>query len=380
MKEIIKVESKRILKTGMLLVFFGAVFVLSITSSYQAVKSYEIWDINGFVAEGKDNLEHGKKFGACKEIEEAIGILAGAKEEAVFVNETNIEKLVNLNYAGRTAKDLSNAQINSFFENRLRTIAQSLDESRNIAYTENEKKQILKEAGELTSLRVGWAEGWKVLNGDMGSVLPIVLVIISILLMPLFADDAQTKMKELSRSSQKGKRTLDLARMITAFGIGSMLYVSAILFFFLIKMVPFGFSGGSEYIQSSADTFYSVFHITYLEQFIGNCIRGYAALVFIVSLTIMISVILERIMVGIVVTCFYWILLLVMEKMQQFEVNHWFANFMPLRLAGSMEFYIRNEIYRFAGNSFNSIVWCPVAALILSVIIVGVSTAWQHKK
>ena len=81
--------------------------------------------------------------------------------------------------------------------------------------------------------------------------------------MPLFADDAQTKMKELCRSAKNGKKRLDLARIATAFGVGSVLYFVAVIFYFFVKMVPFGFSGGGEYIQSSEDTFfpYSILHM-----------------------------------------------------------------------------------------------------------------------
>ncbi len=147
-----------------------------------------------------------------------------------------------------------------------------------------------------------------------------------------------------------------------------------------MKMIPLGFSGGGEYIQSSEDTFFSVFHITYARQFVWNCSRGYAALIFVISMTILISVLIERIMAGIVVVSFYWILLLIMEKMISFEVNHVFANFMPLRLSGSRDFYIHNEIYRFAGKTFHAIVWCPAVAVALSAFMVGIAGGWLRKK
>lgn len=141
-------------------------------------------------------------------------------------------------------------------------------------------------------------------------------------------------------------------------------------------MMPFGFAGANEYIQSSENTFFSVFHISYMQQFAWNCLRGYAALIFVVSMTILISVMLEQVMAGYAAICFFWGLLLIMDQMISFEVNHMFANFMPLRLAGSLDFYNRNEIYRVAGRTFDSIVWCPIVALILSVGM-AVSAVWR---
>ena len=355
MKSIVKVESKRILKTELLIAFFAAVLILSVSSSYRAVKSYELWDRDGIVASGWENLKHGKENAGGRSIEEAIVMLKDT-QEAVYVDETNIEKLVALNYSDRRAGDLSDGEINSFFENRLRTIKRRLDESSNFNYTETEKKMFMEKAEELTGLRVGFAEGWKILNRDMGSFIPLSLIMISIIIMPLFADDAQTKMKELCQSAKNGKKRFDLARITTAFGVGSILYFAAVIFYFLVKMIPFGFSGGGEYIQSNEETFYSVFHITYAEQFVWNCSRGYIVLIFVIFMAILLAVLMEKIMAGIAAVSFYWILLLIMEKMISFEVNHVFANFMPLRLSGSRDFYTNNEIYRFAGKTFHAII------------------------
>lgn len=366
MKAVIRVESRRILKKEVFFIFFAVVILLSVSSTCQAVKSYELWDEGGVVASGRENLKHGKENAVSRSIEDAIVMCRGL-EEAVYVEETNIEKLVALNYQNKTAGALSDAEINLFFENRLREIERRLDENINVDYTESEKERFRKEAEKLTSLTVGFSEGWKVLNRDIGRLIVIISVMISIIIMPLFTEETQTGMQELIRSAMKGKRQLDFARIITAYGMGSILYFLAVFLCFLIKMMPFGFAGANEYIQSSENTFFSVFHISYLQQFAWNCLRGYAALIFVVSMTILISVMLEQVMAGYAAICFFWGLLLIMNQMISFEVNHMFANFMPLRLADSLDFYNRNEIYRVAGRTFDSIVWCPVVALILSV-------------
>lgn len=56
-----------------------------------------------------------------------------------------------------------------------------------------------------------------------------------------------------------------------------------------------------------------------------------------------------------------------------FEVNHMFANFMPLRLSGGIDFYIQNEVYRFAGETFDAIVWCPALAFLLAAVMVVIA-------
>lgn len=379
MVAIIRVESKRIIKSLITAAFIAVVLLLSINSSYQAVKSYELWNRNGFVASGAENLKHAKENAVGMEIEQAIAALRETGNP-VFADETNIKMLVNMNYPDKAVEELSNEEINLFLENRLQRISHKLEENNRFTYTAEEKECFMKRAEKIDSLVIGYAEGWKVLNRDMGNFLPIVLIMISLLLMPLFADDTQNKMKELSRSAKYGKKQLALARFLSAFLIGSAFYLLAVLCFFFIKMFPFGFAGSGYLIQSNADTFLSVFPITYLEQFMITCLCGYIALIFEIAMTILVSVTTERIMIGSVVICFFWLLLLVMEQMMQFEVNHWLANFLPLRLSGNADFFTSNEIYRFAGNSFDAIVWCPVIVVASSAVMLILSIIWLTKE
>lgn len=369
MRAIIKIEIKRIMTKWVLFVFFCAVLLLSVRSNYYAINSYEIRDENGLVSSGPENMTHGKANGQTKEIEDAIAARKNSSQKAVYIDETNIEELVGMNYAGKAAKDLSHDEIHSFMQKRMEMIEILLEENSHISYTETEKNQFLKSAGQLTHLPVGYSEGWKILNRDIGKFIPLILVMISILIIPLFSDDAQTKMKELCRSTRNGTKCLNSAKIIVAFQIGTVLYLISIILYFMIKMFSFGLSGADLYIQSNAETFFSIYHITYLEQFLYHCILGYVALVFVIALTILAAVIMQKIMAGIVVVVFFWILLLVMEQMLQYDVNHWFANFMPLRMSDGFNYFIGNEIYRFAGDSIGSILWCPAVTLLLSIMM-----------
>ena len=62
----------------------------------------------------------------------------------------------------------------------------------------------------------------------------------------------------------------------------SLYHLPGQIFCFAVKMIPFGFSGGGEYIQSNEDT--------YAEQFAWNCSRGQIALIFAISMTIHVMV------------------------------------------------------------------------------------------
>lgn len=206
------------------------------------------------------------------------------------------------------------------------------------------------------------------MNKDMSTFVPLLIVFISVLLIPIFGSDPKVSMKELYRSTRYGKKTLDTARILTAFIVGSVLYFWGISLFFVIKMIPFGLDGAMQYIQSDMTTFFSVFSMTYLQQFFTNVAVGFIALFFDVSLLILITVVMDKIMNSAVVFVFFWITLLLFDQMYIWKVNHYFANFMPLRLTNFSHYYVGNEIYRICGTSFSVLSW----SILLSGLLAGV--------
>lgn len=121
--------------------------------------------------------------------------------------------------------------------------------------------------------------------------------------------------------------------------------------------------GGTQLIQSNPETFFSVYNITNCQQFILNMFIGYVALLFTISLMLFVMAFMEKVMTGAVVFTFFWILLLVFNQLCLWEINHYFANFMPLRMTDFSHYYIGNEIYRVFGSSLSCMSW--------SVILVG---------
>ena len=243
-----------------------------------------------------------------------------------------------------------------------------LEESQRILYTEKEMQQFMQSAGQVTEIKLGYAEGWKVLNNDMGIFVVFLLILISVLLLPLFGIDPKSNMKELYRGTKYGKKPLDHARILSAFLIGVFLYVSGISPFFILKMAPFGLGGWNQHIQSNRNTFFSLYHITNLQQFLLNVMIGLVALVFVVSMVIFIEVFMEKIMTSAVVYVFFWILLLLFDQMHLWTVNHYFANFMPLRMTSFSHYYTGNEIYRILGVSLSCMTW----SIVLSGLFAGI--------
>lgn len=368
MVEIIRIERKRILNVRVFWLFLIIVILFSAYSTYSVLRRYNIPCMDQKIT-WRENLEHAKANLQGKIINrEFLEFMREQEGELSYLDERNLEELVVANYEGKSVQDLSDEDIRGFYQKRLSNIRVMLGEGQNIHYTQEEIGQLMYRAEKVSEIEFGYAEGWKVLNDDMGIFTAFLLILISVLLLPLFGVDAKGDMKELYRGTKYGKKPLDHARVLTAFLMGIFLYLLGMVVFFVIKIIPFGFEGWNQCIQSNSKMFFSVYPITNLQQFFLNGMIGLAALLFAVSFLIFITVFMEKVMSSAVVFIFFWILLLLFDQMYLWPVNHFFANFMPLRMTSFSHYYIGNEIYRVFGVSLSCMAW----SILLSGLIAGI--------
>lgn len=378
MLEIIRIERKRILSIRVFLVFLAIVALFSIYSVYSILRSYEVPGSAGIAVTWRENLSHAKTDQQNAQIDrELLSMMRQHEGEFTYVDERNLEELVAVNYAGRSIRDLSDEDISNFYLRRLSNIRAMLEESQAICYTQEEIERFMQNAGQISEIQFGYAEGWKVLNDGMNVFVPVLLILISVLLLPLFGIDPKINMTELYRSTKYGKAPLDHARVLAAYIIGVFLYLSGIVLHFAIKMVPFGLKGWNQCIQSNVKTFFSLYNITNLQQFLLNVMIGLVALLFVVSFLLLVSVIMEKIMTSAVIFVFFWILLLLFEQMYLWPVNHYFANFMPLRMTSFSHYYVGNEIYRVFGSSLSCMTWSMMLSGLLAGIMLVSAIGWE---
>lgn len=382
MMKIVKIEIKRILGVKTLMMFLLIVMVFSIYSTCSDLRHYDnIYDLKGNRITWNENLNHAKKNlqGICIN-REFLNDMRQKESEAVYTDEWNLEEIIAVNYEGKSVRDLSDEDIGNFYIRRLSNIRTMLEENQKIHYTEKEMESLIKEAEQLSEIKFGYAEGWNVLNDDMNTYIPLLLIVISILLLPLFGTDSKSNMKELYRGTKYGKKPLDYARILASFIIGGFLYALGIMIYFFIKMIPFGLEGWNQNIQSNADMFFSIYNIANWERFMLNVIIGLAALLFVVSLVLLITIVMEKIMTSAVVYVFFWILLLLFDQMYLWPINHYFANFMPLRMTSFTHYYTGNEIYRIFGYSLSCMTWSILLSSLLAGILLLSAIGWQNVK
>lgn len=380
MLEIIKIESKRILSKEKILLFLVIVFLLSVCSTYVSLQQFVVYSADGTVVTWQENLANAKKNLRGKNLDKNLIAAVRQWENLVYVDETSLDEIVRMNYEGKKVQELTDEEIDGFYQIRLSRIRAMLEENQYIQYTQEEKEHFLDEAGKISEIPFEYAEGWKALNKDMEMFVSVLLIVISVLLLPLFGTDPKVSMNELYRSCKFGKVSLDTARILAAFIVGTILYVLGVILFFVITIAPFGLEGGTQYIQSNATTFFSLYNITYVQQYFINAAIGFIALLFSVSLLLLITAVMEKIMVSAVILVIFWVLLLLFDQMYLWQVNHYFANFMPLRMTSFSHYFIGNEIYRIFGFSLSCMTWSILLSSLLAGIILLSAIGWEKVK
>lgn len=87
-----------------------------------------------------------------------------------------------------------------------------------------------------------------------------------------------------------------------------------------------------------------------------------------VSVALMVTIILKNFFASASLIAIFYIMLIVIDQLYVYEINHWFANFMPIHMTEFWHFYTGNELYRIWGRSIPCLNWSIVMSLILSAI------------
>lgn len=369
---IILLECKRMIGRMIFWGFLTFVFVVSVYDSQRNLDRYNVRDTQGITVTWKDNLSEARKASEGLYLDrECMESLREDENRYGCLNGENIMELVIRNYEGKTLEELSDDEMEHFFQTRARTINENLVQNTEKGYTDKEITNFMDKAKSLSALSMEYAEGWKALEDMMGKFVFLLVIIISVLGLPLFGRDPAVKMEEMVRSCRYGKRQLDRARIAAAYLTATTLYVCSMAVYFVIVMLPFGFDGAEQPIQSNVSTFFSLYNITYLQQFLWNLFIGYVLLLFMVSLVLLVTILLKNILAGASVIAIFLVMLVIFNQIYLYPVNHWFTNFMPVRMTDFRHFYIGNELYRIYGFSISCMSWSVVVSLTLSVFLLA---------
>ena len=377
--KVIRLECKRMMGRMVFAGFVAFILVFSVYYSHRNLVRYNL-DEQGIT--WKDNLSEARKASEGLYLDkESMEDLREDANRYGYVNGENIMELITANYE-KSLEELSADEMEQFFQTRADTIHENLVSDVNNDYTDEEIVNFMDKAKSLSTLSMGYAEGWKALEETMGNFVFLLVIVISVLVLQLFGRDPAVKMEEMVRSSRYGKRQLDRARIMAAYLTATVLYACSMVVYFVIIMLPFGFDGANQFIQSNARTFFSLYNISYLQQFLWNLFRGYVVLIFMVSMVLMVTILIKNILASGAIIAIFMVMLVIFNQIYLYPINHWFTNFMPVKMTDFWYFYTGNELYRIFGLSISCMSWSIIVSLVLSggILVTGLIALHVYRK
>jgi len=364
MKEIIKIEIKRIIRLKNLLVIIGFVFMYSIISSINAINQYHVYDSsNQRILSARENLSESKKHQFALD-EEMIKDTVARKNTNPHLYNRLVSTLIAANY-DVYVEDLSADEIETFYS---RWIAATTVNSAKTLSQKDIKSMEEMVARIPVPIQLGYAEGWKNVNDRMVDIVTSLVLITPFLVIPLFAKDPKTNMTDLCTATKYGKKDLTKARIIAGFTIASIIYVIALSIFALTTLLFFGFDGANLPIQSSLHYFFSPINLTYFQQFLWNACIGWAALLTLITLTLLVSVISKKVLTAALVLVFI-IAIMILTPMDS-NLHYYIGIFFPHNMTNFTNYYASPFMY----HIFGSTILPHYMAILVSTVVVSIFT------
>ena len=266
MRSIISAEWKRVLPFQMWILFSIAILIFTVYDDKKEKSTYTYVDADGNLIDGRDVLKDARQ---KKEMILVEGILLKEKKDFLTEESLNffkVQNLVEANYSKQIG-ELTAKEAENFYERRISHIRRDLGESSTVSYNKKEIDILVEKASQVNAIMIGYAEGWSSINRGMEKFVPLLLLGISIMFIPLFGEDAKVKMNEFIFAAKWGRRKLNFARIFIAFGAGTLLYLYGMAEYVFIKLLDFGSEGGNFFIQGEGRMFFSVYPISYIQQF-----------------------------------------------------------------------------------------------------------------
>lgn len=373
MKEIIRVERRRILSKKILGIISIIILIFSICSTLKVLDSYNIYDNTGAInIKSRDNLKESKKHITVLNKENLIDIVNG-KDTSKYLYNINLLRIILLNYPDKKISEINNSDIENFYKQRNDIINDNIEIGK-LKYNQKQKEYLLKQANNLSEpITFGYVEGWKNFNKALEKLAVVILIIISIVIIGVFAEDTKTKMKELYITTKDGKKTLIKARLIAGVEVGILIYMIGIGIFAIVNFFVFGIEGYNLPIQSSREYFFSVVNISFLEQSIINLMIIFLAMLALIAVIYCFSILTKYILPSAVLVAFTWIMMIIIPSRQDMNIGRYFTNFLPYSMCNLKAYYTTNELYAIFGQVIPKILIVIIISIIIFIVFLVIS-------
>ncbi|MGL4739839.1 MAG: hypothetical protein ACRC41_03425 [Sarcina sp.] len=379
MKDVIRVEFKRILNKTTLNVILLILVTFAIFKSVEYLADYKVLDRAGNLEiSAMENLRESKKHRVVLNKENLENVI-NRTDTSKYLYNLNLVRIVLANYPTLKMDEITNKDIEKFYELRFENIINIIDKSP-LKYSQYQKEYLLSNVNLEETIEFGYAKGWLNINKGLEELVILIAIMISILLIGLFSEDPKIKIEELYLTTKKGRKSLLIARIFTGYLISNIIYIAGVIIFSVINFIIYGVEGFDLKIQSSLEYFFSIIDITFLEQYIINLFLGFCAILLLVSIIYILTISVKQILPAGVLISFMWVLMLIVPSKLDMKLRYFILNFMPYNMANFQEYYITNEIYTLGTYNLQRIEFVSIISIFVAIVLIIISFLLYRKR
>lgn len=207
----------------------------------------------------------------------------------------DIREMLNMSFSGihqydyYTADNLTEDEAAGLYEQRIQSLKDYLD-SGQVNFTEKERDYLLQNYEEFqTPVHYEYADGWMTLmdSAYFITLTMILVLILGFLVSGIFSDEFAWKADAIFFSSRTGRGRAILAKMGAGLLIITVIYWGVILLFAGVVLAALGAGGGDCPVQIG--NWYSIYNITYFQDYLLSAVGGYIGALFILILSMLAS-------------------------------------------------------------------------------------------
>ncbi len=385
MKNIIKVEIKRILTKEILLFFTIFILIFSVYSSINIKNSYDLYDASGkVIVQNHENLKESKKLEHNILLDyKNLTKIINREDTSKYTYNTNLVNIVLLIFQDKKFNEITENDLHNFYEQRIKNLITPIDlqlfsnKKSMLSHLNKEKQQwVVDRASELKQpLEIGYAEGWYNLNNSMVDITTILLLFLSVISLTLFGESQKGSMYDLLISTKNGKKYLIISKLITIFLITLIIYFIGLFIYTICILFNLGFEGYNLYIQSHTNYLYSSYNITFLVQYLMNLFMGFISTLSLVYGIVLFTAIFRKIMSSLIITVFLWLFMISLPNnmFNGYNITHYLTSFFPYNSVNFYKYYIYNDVYNLNGTMFLSYYFVLFILFMSTIMLIFIS-------
>ncbi len=178
-----------------------------------------------------------------------------------------------------------------FYSNRILNLQEWLNTDANNQFSEEEKEYLIAQYESLeVPLYYEAADGWKQLLENSPTILMIMVFVLGFLVSNIFPSEKQLKAESIFFSAMHGRDRAILAKIKAGIWITTIIYWGVMIVFSAVVLGVLGADGAYCKIQTSMAGWKSFYNISYLQEYLIVMFGGYIGTVFIILLTMLVSV------------------------------------------------------------------------------------------